>query len=220
MTETVVVPGPRDVRGSLDLPAAGAGSDSAANADPSACVVACPPHPQLGGTRSDSRLVAVSDALCERGVACLRIDYGPWDEGRGECRDARAALSWAGERYERVGAFGYSFGATVALAAAARECEREPDSVAAVSALAPAATVGGDDDTDGPLDARAALDALDCPVQVVYGERDETGDWRPVVERARERGFAVEGVPADHHFVGQADAVGERVAAFLADVLR
>lgn len=220
MSERVLVPGPRDVRASLDGPA----DTSSVEADPSVCVVACPPHPQLGGSRSDRRLVAVADALGERGVACLRIDYGPWDEGRGECRDARAALSWTGERYATVGAFGYSFGGTVALAAAARARSDDADAVTAVSALAPASTLGGTengrDDAGVAADALTALDALDCPVQIVYGERDETVDWRPVVQRARERGFAVESMPADHHFVGQAEAVGQRVGDFLADALR
>lgn len=213
MTETVVVPSARDVRGSLDTPSL----DGDDGPDSSTCVVACPPHPQLGGSRSDRRLVAVADALRERGVACLRIDYGPWDEGRGECRDARAALSWAAERYATVGTFGYSFGATVALAATARERADDSGRVAVVSALAPARAVGEEDDG---IDALAALDVLDCPVQVLFGERDETVDWRPVVDRARERGFTVESLPADHHFVGQADAVGARIAGFLADALR
>jgi len=190
MSETVVVPGDRDVRASLDSSGAGA------------CVVACPPHPQMGGDRTDSRLRAVSDALAPD-VACLRIDYGPWDEGHGERRDALAALDWAREPHDTVALFGYSFGAGVALLAAT---DAEP---AALSVLAPPAALADD------LDAIAALAALDCPVQVVYGERDSTADWEPVVERARELGHAVEPVPADHFFVGQSGTVGSLAAEFL-----
>ncbi len=212
----MIVPGPRDVRGSLDEPDSG---------DPRACVVACPPHPEMGGSRSDRRLTAVADALTGRGVACLRFDYGEWDGGRGELRDAGAALDWAAERYDAVALFGYSFGGTLALVAAADRADAETDRAdagidrsdggegpAAVSALAPAPRVG-----DGPdaVDAVAAIERIDCPGQVVYGSRDDTVDAAAVVERAREREFAVTELAADHHFVGRADEVAEVVADFL-----
>ncbi|MFB6087745.1 MAG: dienelactone hydrolase family protein [Haloarculaceae archaeon] len=204
MSETVRIPGARDVRATLDGAAGREHGD--AHGESGGCVVACPPHPQMGGSRSDARLRAVSDALGERGVACLRFDYGSWDEGEGERRDARNAASWAGDRFERVGLFGYSFGGCIALLAAA-----DRDDVAAVSALAPAAGIG-----DG-LDAADALDSIPCPVGIVYGERDDTADWKPVVERARDLNVETVGVPADHHFVGQRERVAERVADFLAD---
>ncbi|WP_225335039.1 dienelactone hydrolase family protein [Halomicrobium urmianum] len=190
----VAIPGGRDVRGTLD-----------GDEDADAVVVACPPHPQHGGSRSDERLRAVSDALVGRAVACLRFDYGPWDEGRGEAADAENALAWARNRFDRVGLFGYSFGGAVALAAAER-ADPEPD---AVSVLAPAPRAAG-------IDAEAALTALSAPLQVVYGERDETADWEPLVDLARERGAAVEAMPADHFFAGQSGRVGEAVGAFLA----
>jgi hypothetical protein len=192
----VALPGGRDARGTLDEPVDG---------DDDACVVACPPHPRMGGSRSDARLRAASDALTDRGVACLRFDYGPWDGGRGERRDAAAGVAWARERFDRVGLFGYSFGASVALLAAA---EAGP---AAASALAPAARIGSDPELDVP----GAIETVDCPVQVVYGERDDAVDWAPVVERARALGHRVDAVSGDHHFVGQGPQVGELVAEFL-----
>ena len=195
--DAVLVPGARDVRATLD-----------AADDDDAAVVACPPHPQFGGRRSDARLRAASEALRERGVDCLRFDYGEWDEGRGERADAESALAWARERYDRVGLFGYSFGGAVALLAAART----PD-LAAVSALAPAARL------ESGLDAAGAVPDVDAPLQVVYGVRDETADWKPVVDAAREAGAEVVEVSADHHFVGQHAKVGERAAAFLARYL-
>ncbi|WP_226023131.1 alpha/beta hydrolase [Halomicrobium salinisoli] len=193
----VVIPGGRDVRGTLD-----------GDEDADAVAVACPPHPQRGGSRSDERLRAVGDALVDRGVACLRFDYGPWDEGRGERRDVLRALAWARDRFDRVGLFGYSFGGGVALAAAA-EADPEPD---AVGVLAPAPAAAG-------VDAEAALAGFSAPLRVVYGERDETADWEPVVELARERGAAVEAMPADHLFAGRAGRAGEAVGAVLADRL-
>lgn len=210
MAESVLVPGDRDVRASLDR--AGAGSNR--------IVVACPPHPEHGGTRHDPRLTAVSDALVAAGVDCLRFDYGPWDEGRGERVDAGHAVAWSQGRYDRVGLFGYSFGAAIALLAAA---EVEVD---AVAALAPTASLGSNanagavSDPDPAPDVVAAIEAIDAPVGIVYGERDSTVEWEPVVDRARELGHRTEAVAADHFFVGQHEAVAERVGSFLTDALR
>jgi hypothetical protein len=187
----VVLPGGRDARGTLDEP----------DGDTTEVVVACPPHPQEGGTRSDRRLTAVSDALRRREIACLRFDYGEWGEGRGEQEDVKNAVRWARERYERVGLFGFSFGATMALCAAP-EIE-----LWAVCALAP------DGGREG-ADAVAALDSIEGPVRVLYAGRDATADWEPVVERARDLGIDCEGLSADHFFLGQSQKVAERVVAF------
>ncbi|MFC7008045.1 CocE/NonD family hydrolase [Halalkalicoccus salilacus] len=191
----VAVPGARDVRASLD----GEGAES--------IVVACPPHPRQRGHRGDPRLMAVGEALAERGVACLRFDYGEWDEGYGEREDARNAIRWAAERYGSVGVFGYSFGGAVALLAAASAEE----SLLGVSTLAPAARLNDD------LDAAGAVAELDAPLQVLYGARDSTVDWKPVVEAAREAGATVEELPSDHFFLGKHDRIGESVADFLAE---
>ena len=196
--ERIRIPGSRDARGVLD-----------GDSDADCVVVACPPHPQMGGSRSDQRLQAVSDALSEHGIPCLRFDYGPWNEGCGECNDVQHALEWACDRFATVGLFGYSFGAAVALLSAA---DADPQPVA-VSVLAPPARL--DDGTETP----PAVDRIDGDLQVIFGERDDTVDWGPVVERARERGATVEGLPADHHFVGQSGRVGELVADFLTNEL-
>jgi len=191
-----LIPGGRDVRATLDEP----------DREAAEVVVACPPHPQHRGHRGDARLTAVADALVERGVACLRFDYGDWDEGYGEREDARNAVRWAADRYERVALFGYSFGGAMTLLAAA-SVDRP---VAAVSALAPASRLADD------LDAAAALATLDCPAQVVYGTRDGTADPEPVVAAARERDDEVVELSADHFFVGKHDRIGGLVADFLA----
>ena len=98
--ETVLVPGARDVRATLD--------ESPAGAD--ACVVACPPHPQHRGHRGDKRLVAVADELTAGGVDCLRIDYGEWDEGYGE-RDDVVDWERVVERADELGFETVRFGA-------------------------------------------------------------------------------------------------------------
>ncbi|ELY71000.1 alpha/beta hydrolase [Natrinema versiforme] len=193
----VLIPGGRDVRGTLEEPAG----------EPDAIVVACPPHPQQGGSRSDPRLVAVSEVLCESGIACLRFDYGPWDEGCGERADVRNAVRWARDEYaagddRRVGIFGYSFGASLALLAAA---ETDPD---AVAVLAPTARLADD------LDALEALSRLESPFHLLYGERDTTVDWEPVVDRARERGDEITALASDHFFLGKHDEIGTTVGSF------
>ncbi|QLC32980.1 alpha/beta hydrolase [Halarchaeum sp. CBA1220] len=209
--ETVLVPGARRVEATLDAPddADGGGAGDRVHA----CVVACPPHPEGGGSRSDRRLTAVSDSLTERGVACLRLDYGAWDGGDGEREDARNALRWASERYASVGLFGYSFGAGIAALAAA-------DVGVAVGALA---LLAPDDAVGDGLHAARAVRGLDAslPVHVVYGERDERADWRPVVDAVRERGGAVDAFDADHTFLGRrATTAADAIAAFLARELR
>lgn len=191
----VVLPGARDVRGTLD-----------GDPDAGAAIVACPPHPQHHGHRGDPRLQAVSDALTEREMACLRFDYGEWDEGRGEREDARNAIRWARGRYDRVGVFGYSFGGAMALLAAASVGEP----LLGVSALAPAAGVG-----EG-LDVSGAVSDLDCPLQVLYGARDTTADWEPIVEAAEGRNATVEELPADHFFLGKHELIAGSVADFFA----
>ncbi|RZV08503.1 hypothetical protein BDK88_2573 [Natrinema hispanicum] len=190
----VVLPGSRDVRGTLEKP----------DGDPRAIVVACPPHPQQGGSRSDQRLVAVSDALRDAGIACLRFDYGPWDEGYGERADVRNAVRWARETYDErpVGVFGYSFGATLAVLAAAAV---GPD---AVAVLAPTARLADD------LDALEAIDSLETPVHVLYGTRDTTADWEPIVERARGRGDEITALSADHFFLGADADIARAVRSF------
>lgn len=193
----MLVPGARRVEGTLDAP----------DADATACVVACPPHPQHGGNRRDGRLRAVADYLNARGVACLRFDYGPWDDGVGEREDARNAVRWARDRYDRVGLFGFSFGASMAALAAADVA------VDALALLAPAANVGDD------LGVPAFLRGTETPCLVVYGERDDLADWRPVVDAARDRGARVEGFPGDHFFVGQHERVADRIGGFLVETL-
>lgn len=216
MSEPVLVPGARDVRASLDrADATDGGPDSTDSTDggggADGVVVACPPHPRHGGHRGDERLVAVSDALTDRGIDCLRFDYGPWDEGYGETTDADNAVEWALERYDHVGLFGFSFGGCVALVTAAVRPE-----LAGVCALAPTADLGPD------VDAVASLPAIvdaGVPARIVYATRDTTAEWRPVVERAESLGVETVAVETDHFFVGRAGDVAGHAADFFVPAL-
>ncbi|WP_411963981.1 alpha/beta hydrolase [Haloferax sp. YSMS24] len=195
MSDTILVPGGRDVRATLDE------SDDGPS---DAVVVACPPHPQHGGHRGDARLVAVSDALADHGIDCLRFDYGEWDDGYGERADTHNAVAWATDHYDRVGLFGFSFGGAMALLTAADGVDVE-----AVSALGPAARLASD------LDVTDVFDQIHVPVQVVYGTRDDIADWRPVVDCATEYHQSTVEFAADHFFVGQTEKVATAVADFL-----
>jgi len=201
VSERVRIAGTRDLTATLDGPA-----------DADGLVVACPPHPQMGGSRSDARLRAVCDVLADADVACLRFDYGPWDEGRGEQGDVRDAIAWGRERYAAVGLFGFSFGAGVALLAGAAIGQR-PE---AASVLAPPATIVEDGDVVAAVESLAADGHT---AQVVYGERDETVDWQPVVAAAREAGWPCEGFDSEHLFTGQKATVREIVADYLIEQL-
>ena len=200
MGRTVRLGGDRNVTATLDQ----------ADGEATTAVVACPPHPQHRGHRGDTRLRAVSAALTGRGIDCLRFDYGPWDNGYGECTDADNAVSWAQTRYDRVGIFGFSFGGTAALVTAASRTE-----LCAVSALAPTARLNQD------ADAVEALGYIDGPVQIVYATRDNTADWEPVVDRARERESSgaktdLIAIESDHFFIGREHDVAEPIGRFLA----
>ncbi len=188
----VRIPGKRDVRGVLSDP----GADR--------CVIACPPHPKLGGSRTDRRLTAVCDRLTDHEVASIRFDYGEWDRGHGELTDTEQTLDWAQDRYERVGIYGFSFGGTLALLCGAATAP------AVVCALAPTAGIGD-------LDAVRALERIGSPVTIVYGERDSTADFEPIVDRADELSIDTVGLPADHFFVGQTATVAATVTEALLD---
>ncbi|MFW5949211.1 MAG: alpha/beta hydrolase [Halolamina sp.] len=212
-SDPVVVPSARDVRASLD----GGATDDGRQDYTDACVVACPPHPQYRGHRGDQRLVAISDHLTDAGVDCLRFDYGDWDEGYGELGDTYAALAWASERYEMVGLTGFSFGGCLALLAAGGtsadgSAAATPD-LDAVAALAPPSRLTED------LDAVPAMDRIEAPGTVVYGERDDIADWEPVVEKAEALGWPTTALSADHFFVGRTAAVADAVGEFLRDAL-
>lgn len=69
------------------------------------------------------------------------------------------------------------------------------------------------------LDAVAALERVPASVLVVYGSRDDTVEWEPLVERARDLEQSVVEFAADHYFVGQHGTVAEAMVSLLAERL-
>lgn len=133
------------------------------------------PHPQHEGTMHNKVVHMLSRSLNRLGVATLRFNFrgvgaseGAYDEGRGETEDALAAAAWLQERYPGAELWlgGFSFGAGIALKAAADLPVRQLISVA-------------------PPVERLDLDAIgvpDCPWLIVQGEDDEIVDADGVVD--------------------------------------
>lgn len=84
----------------------------------------CHPHPVYGGTMHNNVVYNVARALREQGLAVLRFNFrgvgrseGKYDAGRGEQRDAQAALDALLTRFPdaRCWVAGFSFGSWVGL---------------------------------------------------------------------------------------------------------
>ncbi len=74
----------------------------------------CPPHPEYGGSREDSRLVAIANELANSGISALCFDYSVYTGGIEEVKDAISGLEYMSETMTSLGLLGYSYGAVVA----------------------------------------------------------------------------------------------------------
>ena len=176
---------------------------------PVAGVVLCHPHPLYGGSMDNNVIYAVSKALVEKGMAALRFNFrgvgrseGSHDHGRGKVEAARAALAFlAGQEGVdgfRMGLMGYSFGGTVALAAA-----QKGEGVKAVAAVSP---------------PEIPATSVSIPRLIVCGTRDPLAPTdRILAENERSGGGTVEIVKgADHFWGGYEEEMAGLVSAFFA----
>ena len=178
---------------------------------PSACGVVCHPHPLYGGTMQNKVVHTVARAMQERGAPTVRFNFrgvggsaGQYDAGRGELEDALAVCAWARANWgcEALWLAGFSFGAAVALEAAA--------------VAKPAALV-----TVAPPVGRiivAAVARPPCPWLIVQGDRDELVDVATVRRWAGEFEMPprlVELPGAEHFFHGRLGELRAVVLAFL-----
>jgi uncharacterized protein len=161
--------------------------------------VLCHPHPLHGGTMQNKVVYTLARAFQEAGYPSVRFNYrgvgasdGRYDEGRGETQDALAVIAWARRRWPGapLALAGFSFGALIALRAAAVEAPKF------LLSVAPAVS----------RNDYAQIVRPDCPWLIVQGEVDELVDYRDV------QAFAARFVPppelqllpgVDHFFHGR-----------------
>lgn len=174
--------------------------------------VLCHPHPQHGGTMQNKVVHTIARAFQDAQYPSVRFNYrgvgaseGHYDEGRGETLDALAVIAWARQRWPGapLALGGFSFGALVALRAAAVESPKF------LLTVAPAVARG----------EYAQIARPDCPWLIVQGEADELVDYRDVQE------FATRFVPppqlqllpgVDHFFHGRLQELRALLRAALA----
>jgi alpha/beta superfamily hydrolase len=180
-------------------------------AQPPGFAVICHPHPLFGGTLQNKVVHTLGRACQETGLPTVRFNFrgvgtsrGSYDEGRGETDDALAVIAWGRQRWPGASLTlaGFSFGAMVALAAAARS--------------APSRLI-----TVAPAVARPELATAvkpDCPWLIVQGDADE------LVNISDVRAFAARFEPSpqlivlpggDHFFHGRLTELRDHVLAFL-----
>jgi len=207
VSETVLIPGGRDVRATLDTAASDGGGDATGNGSRAdAVVVACPPHPQQRGHRGDERLTAVSNALTDRGSTAFGSTTvtGTKDTARALTPTTRSAGRSSGTSASGCSASRSGDGR-------ARHGGVPPRTRRGLRARAATARLNPD------VDAVAVLDDLidlSVPTRILYATRDSTADWEPVVERAKELGIETIGFESDHFFVGRAGDVGGKWGRF------
>ncbi len=147
------------LEGLLAVPSASAAAGAA---------VVCHPHPLYGGSMHNNVVEAILEAMWSLGCATLRFNFrgvgaseGGYDEGKGESRDALAAVAFAvansGVRAGAVTLAGYSFGAMVATRAGL--ATQEVNRVIAVALPVAMADL-------------SSLGAASKPVLLVSGDRD------------------------------------------------
>lgn len=192
-------------------PLEGRVEDPAPAVQPAVIGVICHPHPLHGGTMQNKVVHTLGRAMQEFGTPTLRFNFrgvgqsaGNYGHGIGELDDALAACAWARQRWhcEELWLAGFSFGAAIALQAAAQ--------------VAPAKLV-----TVAPPVGRLIVTPVErpsCPWLVVQGDRDELVDFPTV--RSWVAGFSdpprlavLEG--AEHFFHGRLVELRARVSEFL-----
>lgn len=175
--------------------------------------VVCHPHPLHGGTMQNKVTHTLARTFNKLGVPAFRFNFrgvgrsaGSYDAGEGETEDALAVLEYAVKRFpgRKLWLAGFSFGARVALKAAA---QREMDLLVTV-----APPIGRMDMT--------GIAQPECRWIIVQGDNDELVDadevvnWVDSLEPGPEL-MMFEGV--DHFFHGQLVALRESLLAALND---
>jgi alpha/beta superfamily hydrolase len=182
-----------------------------AEAEVTAAVVVCHPHPQHGGTMHNKVAHTLARTFVRLGFAALRFNFrgteksdGQFDEGIGELDDALAAINWMQQEQQDKPLWlaGFSFGAAISVRAAL------DSDVSGLISVAPAVSRFAAGLTRQPQ----------CPWLVIQGDEDElveideTIDWFNSLEPGPEL-LVMEG--AEHFFHGRLADLREAVAGFV-----
>lgn len=188
----------------LDAPRAGV--------QPVGCALICHPHPLYGGALSNKVTYSLASCASRSGWYALRFNFrgvgrseGLHDEGRGETDDAVFLAHWLREQWPDapLALMGFSFGAFIALHAAARVPAQ-----LCVSIAPPFAKY-----VQAPPPPRPA-----APWLVVHGRDDEIvsyNDTLAALERYQPPPELVSCEGTGHFFHGQLKQIEEAVLPFL-----
>ncbi len=176
-----------------------------------AVAVLCHPHPQHGGTMNNKVVHTLARTLAGTGFATIRFNFrgvgeseGSYADGRGEVDDARAIIDHARQHWPGLPVWlgGFSFGAMVAIVAAAQQ------DIAGLVSVAP------------PVDRMDIAEIVQprCRWLILIGDEDELVDVDTVVEWVNRLDpgpqlRVLEGV--DHFFHGRLIQLGECVQAWM-----
>lgn len=159
--------------------------------------VVCHPHPEYGGTMQNKVAHTLARAFVTKGFETLRFNFrgvgrseGVFDEGEGELEDALAAVQVMRERNadKRLWIGGFSFGAAIAIAAAAKA------GADGLVSVAPAiARVSGQFGEGGQPH---------CPWLIIQGDQDDLVDVDDTIEwvNGLEPGPLLQIFPETEHF--------------------
>jgi len=185
---------------------------------PFPCVVVCHPHPLYGGSMDNNVVDAVCDALVQSSIAAFKFNFrgagrsqGRYDEGRGEGKDAKAAIEYVSTLKDidttRIGLCGYSAGAAFSLPACCSD-----ERIAAIAAISP------------PLEMFDFSFIAECnkPLLFISGSNDDFTPADRFLDFCKNLGKTsehklIEG--ADHFWRGYEAKLAERMAAFFAKAM-
>jgi len=185
--------------------------------DPFAAVVVCHPHPFYGGSMNNSVVIAVCQALCDKGIVALRFNFRGVGQsegklaGEGTPDDVSAALSFVAAMKEvdakRLGVCGYSAGAIAAFSKTPLD-----DRVKAIAAISPPLSMA-------PF---SELSAYLGPKMVISGELDNFTSQRDLerfIETLNEPKECQVIPGVDHFWGGYESELGGNVSSFFAKAL-
>ena len=179
-------------------------------------VAVCHPHPRFGGDMANGLVVTICRMLCDEGIGALRFNFrgvgrseGEYDRGVGEIIDGQEAIGYLALHDDidasRIGIAGYSFGASMALEAAA-DNERVQAIASVACPLRPFTNAG----------VREMLQ----PKLLVLGEFDHDfpkDQFKFLAQRFSDPKQVELIVGADHFFGGHATVIGELVTTFFSE---